>query len=328
MITIHPQPSIDLMVPSSKHFTLGKLSEGVFAAIANDGGWAVCNTGIIDLGDRTLVFDTFVNQDAAEELKAAAEQISGRRVDYVLNSHRHGDHVRGNQVFTSAKIVATSKTREVMAREWKKRSERIQREGPEALVREVEDELKSILANPKETEADKVLWEGYLRGILHGFPTLNLTLPEVTFESSMTFHGSERTAESSTYGGGHTESDSFLFLPEESIAFLGDLLFIKYQPYLADGDPEELFRILDKIEALEAKTIVPGHGPVGTPNDIGPMRDYVSSLQRTIDEVQSSGGDVDQAAEKPIAAQFSDWKWHSFYKENLEFLFQRRKKVR
>lgn len=143
----------------------------------------------------------------------------------------------------------------------------------------------------------------------------------------MTFCGSKRIAQAITYGGGHTVSDSLLYLPEERIAFLGDLLFVEYQPYLPDGDPEELFRILDKVEALDGKTLVPGHGPVGTPKDIAPMRDYVNGLQRTVEETRSLGGGPNQSAEKPIAAPFNAWKCHSFYKDNLEFLFQRKSKV-
>ncbi|MGH2563794.1 MAG: hypothetical protein ACRDE5_04740, partial [Ginsengibacter sp.] len=37
----------------SNHFTIHKLAEGVYAAIAKNGGYAICNAGIIDLGDAT-----------------------------------------------------------------------------------------------------------------------------------------------------------------------------------------------------------------------------------------------------------------------------------
>jgi len=43
----------------SKHFTLHQLAEGVYAAIATDGGAACCNAGLIDLGGQVVVFDTF-----------------------------------------------------------------------------------------------------------------------------------------------------------------------------------------------------------------------------------------------------------------------------
>ena len=53
-------------LPTSAHFELKQLAEGVYAAIAVAGGGARSNAGIIDLGDHTLIFDTFLTPTAAE----------------------------------------------------------------------------------------------------------------------------------------------------------------------------------------------------------------------------------------------------------------------
>ena len=55
----------------SRYYSLQRLDEGVYAALAVEDGPAICNAGVIDLGDRTLVFDTFLNPPAAAELAAA-----------------------------------------------------------------------------------------------------------------------------------------------------------------------------------------------------------------------------------------------------------------
>ncbi len=304
-----------VMGPTSRHFVIHELSKGIYAAVATDGGWAVCNAGIVDLGDAALVFDTFVNQHAAAELKTAAERLTGKPVGIVVNSHWHSDHVKGNQAFAGAKVVATEKTLEVM----KKMKLRYDTE-PEVIKRDVEKDLASVLAGPDGE--DRILNEGYDRGHLDGLPTLKYTLPTETFGERVELGGGRRQAEAVTYGGGHTVSDSLLHLPEDRVLFLGDLLFINYQPYLADGNPVELLRILDRIEALDAKTLVPGHGPVGTPKDISAVRDYVQLLERTVTAVRSKGGNASEAVRVPIAAPFHTWKWRGFYKENLEFLFK------
>jgi cyclase len=95
---------------SSKHFNLEKVSEGIFAAIAKDGGGSVGNAGFVDLGGKTLVFDTFNTQQAAEDLRKIAENITNQPVSWVINSHYHGDHIRGNQVFKDCNIVSTYTT--------------------------------------------------------------------------------------------------------------------------------------------------------------------------------------------------------------------------
>jgi cyclase len=46
-------------LPASEHFQLEQVAEGVCAVIALRKGAAHSNAGIVDLGDRTLVFDTY-----------------------------------------------------------------------------------------------------------------------------------------------------------------------------------------------------------------------------------------------------------------------------
>jgi cyclase len=74
-------------LPDSKHFRLQQLADGVHAAIHIDGGAAISNAGIVDLGDRTLIYDTFLAPQPAEDLRIAAEALTGRPIDAVLNSH-------------------------------------------------------------------------------------------------------------------------------------------------------------------------------------------------------------------------------------------------
>src|SRR5215469_11872457 len=104
--------AISKPLPISKHFQLEKLADGVYAAISVDGTGSMSNAGIIDLGDRIVIFDTFFTPQAAEDLRIAIEQLTDKPVTYVINSHMHGDHVHGNQVFApQADIIATPRTR-------------------------------------------------------------------------------------------------------------------------------------------------------------------------------------------------------------------------
>jgi cyclase len=45
------------------------------------------NAGIVDLGDRTLVFDPFLTRAAARELRSAAERLTGRTPALVVPGH-------------------------------------------------------------------------------------------------------------------------------------------------------------------------------------------------------------------------------------------------
>lgn len=99
-----------------KNFFIQQLAPGVWAAIQNDkGGHAISNAGIVDLGNKTLVFDAFINPDAANELRQTAEQLTKHPVSFLINSHYHDDHIRGNQAFVpGASIISTEWTKNEM----------------------------------------------------------------------------------------------------------------------------------------------------------------------------------------------------------------------
>lgn len=56
-------------------------------------------------------FDTFNTPQAGRDLREAALQLLDQPIGYVVNSHWHGDHVRGNQCFGDVPIVSSGKTR-------------------------------------------------------------------------------------------------------------------------------------------------------------------------------------------------------------------------
>jgi len=304
----------------SKHFKIQELQPGVFAAIATDGGWAVANAGIVDLGDHTLVFDAFSNHIAAADLNRAAEALTRRKVDYVVVGHAHRDHYKGTQAFEHATIVSTRKSCELIAALWKARTERVKKEGFEFIRKGVKEEFDAWKSSPDTTDADRILWESYEQSLLQGLETYNLKLPNIGFETSMAFHGSQRTAEAIDYGAGHSKSDAILFFPEERVAYLGDLLFIGYQPFIGEGSIEGLLGILDKVEALDPKILVPGHGPPGTVKDMQPMREYLMTLQKIASETRASEANRKSLLNSPIPTSFVSMKWRAFWRANLESL--------
>ncbi len=95
-------------LPTSEHFQLQEIARGVYAAIGTPGGAAHSNAGIVDLGDQTLIFDTFETALAAEDLRVAAEHLTGRPATCVIISHAHADHWCGNQAFAPQVPIITA----------------------------------------------------------------------------------------------------------------------------------------------------------------------------------------------------------------------------
>jgi cyclase len=311
-------------VPSSEHFEIQKLAKGIYAAIAKEFGAAFSNSGIIDLGGLTLVFDTFETPKAAEDLRDAALSLTGRLPDYVINSHNHADHWFGNQAFAGkSTIISTHKTRDLMP---------VYLEDLKTLKQNPSDLNASLNENLRllETEKDplkRAAIAGYvarLKYSIESLPVLELILPNQTFGSKIVFYGAERSAELLALGNGHTCGDCFLALPEENIAFLGDLAFFKRQPYMEDCDFAAWKNILDEISQSKLETFVPGHGPVGKKADLLLLLQYLNALEDLIKQTKLAGGSVENALSMPLPEPFGAWQHigqHRF-EDNVRFLFQ------
>ena len=119
------------------------------------------------------------------------------------------------------------------------------------------------------TSRTRELIEARDRDRLDGFETM---LPNELFEEQILVEGV--TIE--TLGGGHTESDAFIWF--EDTLFAGDLVVVQSHPWVGHGDPEHWIEILEAFEARGPRAIVPGHGPVGSAADLTPLRRYLEAL--------------------------------------------------
>jgi cyclase len=307
-------------LPESKHFQIERFADGVYAAVASEQGYASCNAGVIDIGDRTIVFDTFLTPEAARDLLHAAEQLTSNKVAYVINSHEHSDHIRGNQIFGSeVDIISTVLTREAIARN----EPRNIKSEKEAISKEIID-AQSKLDAEKDPKRRRELAFSIceMQGASRSYSELRTRLPNITFEHRLAIHGTKRTIQLLPLAG-HTFSDVVLYLPKEKIAFMGDLLFVNIHPYLASGSPEQWKQSLAEVEGLGAQIAVPGHGPVGRSADLSVLSQYIESLESIVVNMIKSGKPVEQASSEPIPSPFDTWLcYENFFVTNLNFLYK------
>ena len=317
--------SDQVMLSDLKHCCIQEIAHGVYIAQPNAGGGAASNAGIIALGDATIIFDSMLTIAAATELRKAAELLTGTPIKMVINSHHHEDHVGGNQVFDPVvDIVSTAHTRRLMTEQRPQQMAWHKHHAQSRLA-----ELEAALANATEgnKESAQNAYAEYQQ-IIAELDTMVVRLPNVTFEQQMCFYGSDRRVEINTYGGGHTQSDTILHLPDDGIVFMGDLLTTRNHPFLSDGDPGELPRILDIISLLNPTQIVPGHGPVSSIDDIQAMQAYLALLTETaLTELAFQFEDEIELEQKVTTFQiptiYKDWGRPNYFISNLRFLYQR-----
>jgi cyclase len=296
------------------HFHLDPVARGVWAAIARDGGYGLCNSGIIDLGGITVVYDSMLTPVAADRLRLAARRCTGRVPDVVINSHWHGDHIRGNAVFAPAAIVSTPKTRALIrtsgVRQWT--SDR--RSMPAAL---------RALDSPSSTvpRRERALYRGWFEGTLRVPTRFRPLPPNVTFERELTITGTRAELRVLTYGGGHSPSDVFAFEPDSRVTLLGDLASVGLHPSTGDGVPSRWVGILRRIRRLQVGPVVPGHGPVGGVDDVRLFERYLCDLDRLARAAQRQGESIRAVRSTPVPSAYGTWKFSSFFADNLAHSF-------
>jgi len=145
------------------------------------------------------------------------------------------------------------------------------------------------------------------RHSLQALPTLEPTLPNQTFEGKIIFHGKRRSAELIATGKGHTESDCILSLPQDRVAFIGDLGFFQSQPFMPYGSPPEWIALLESMSTWDIDTFVPGHGPLGGKVDLDLEARYIRTLEDMVQRVVQAGGAVEDALRQLLPAPFDSW---------------------
>ncbi len=306
----------------SKHFVLHSLAGNIFAAIAENGGFAICNSGLIDLGGQILVYDTFLTPIAAMDLQRFSTEQFRQTPQIVINSHYHNDHIWGNQVFSAdAQIISSARTRQLIATAG---MEELQWYSSNSAQRLESLRIQYQNSNDEREKKELLLWMGEYGGVVKSLPHLEVIMPSITFDRHLEVHGSRHTAELITFEDGHTGSDTVLYLPEEGIVFMSDLLFVGFHPYLADGDPLMLLKTLRELSQLNAKCFVPGHGPVGTIKDVVLLMDYIEQCFETAQKLVETG-DVNEDRIKglTIAEKYQPWQLPQFYRTNIGFLCKR-----
>ncbi|HEX5630697.1 MAG TPA: MBL fold metallo-hydrolase [Acidimicrobiia bacterium] len=279
-------------------FDLIELAPGVHAAVSDIAGPAVGNAAIIDLGDRSLVIDSFMTAQAARELRSEVVRLTGKSAFMLVNTHWHGDHTWGNQEFADVPIAATARTVELMIAD-----------APADLAAyeaDLDAQLASLRARLESDDAAvRAAAERRIGGVeayKEAAPGFRLTLPDLLIEERLVIEG-ERTVELLSYGGGHTDSDVFAWIPDERIVIAGDLCWNRIHPRTWDGHLEPWAGILDRMMALRPDRIHPGHGQPGGPEVAAALAPY---LRTVAGYVTATKGGAD-ATTLPPPAGSEDW---------------------
>jgi cyclase len=131
--------------------------------------------------------------------------------------------------------------------------------------------------------------------------------PSVTFDERMTLFVDELTVELIYVGPAHTTNDVIVWLPERRVLFTGDVIFNGGTPFALMGSVAGWLEALERLRALGAERLVPGHGEVCGPeaiDDVGAYLRWLQEIARKGFEADASPLDVARHAD---LGRFGEW---------------------
>jgi cyclase len=277
-------------------FHLQKLADGVYAAIVdpNPPMYVFANSLIVINRKDVLVVDTQASPSAARALLAEIRKLTDKPVRYVVNTHWHADHIYGNQVYRDAFprvdfIAHDTGRRDILTRGAAYVEEEKETLPPSIVQRE--QWLKTGIGpdgQPLTGDLRRRIERSarLRREHLAELDTLEIIPPTITFAHSLTLYCGDHVIELRYFHPAHTRGDIVVYLPQEKILAVGDLLEDAF-PYFGHGYPAGWLATLKEIAAMDAEIFLPAHGSVQRDRELLDtetrlLASLVSQVQRAV----------------------------------------------
>lgn len=223
-------------------FTVIRGTVGFFTGQGGTIGYHISKDGV-------AVIDAQMPATAKICLDGIKERDGGRIIDFLVNTHHHGDHTGGNPVFKPA--------------------------------------VKTILAhvNVPKYQREAAARASAARP---DAPAQEIVVATATFEKTWREQVGADTMALKHYGPAHTGGDSVVTFEKANVVHMGDLVFNRSHPYIdkpAGASIANWTKVLDEVAADHAADTIYifGHANAkfqvtGSKADLAYMRDYLGAL--------------------------------------------------
>ena len=261
-----------------------KVLKNVYTIIDGDG--VDSNTTLLITKEGVIVIDTRPTPTEARKVLKEIRKLTDLPIVYTINTHYHGDHTFGNQVFKNSKtIIAHKNVRDT-------------------LIKSGQDHLS--------------LFKTFG---LPGMDEVTITPPNIVYEKKMEIWLGGYHLQLLYYGKGHTDGDTIIYIDQLRTVITGDLVFNKKIPYMDDSYIDEWIESLNYIELLKNETVIPGHGPIGGRPTVIAMKHYLLDLKGLVLQQLKDNKSLKetQALVEPILRKkYKDWRKLEWLKGNIE----------
>ncbi len=255
-------------------FRLQPLTGGVYALYGRGG-----NVGFFVGPDAVVVVDSQFKELApgiVEKIKA----VTDKPIKYLLNTHHHGDHVGGNEVFRQfAVIVAHDNVRKRMLA------------SPQAILRDYPQRLEKARQAGNQDAVkfltEQIEWAKKVK-------VEEIAAPVLTFDSELRIHIGAETVHLWHTPPAHTDGDGVVYFEKANVLHMGDVFFNGVIPFIdvaGGGSVRGYLTAHDRVTARVPAnvTIIPGHGEVSDLAGLKAMRQYIADILEAASKAKAAG---------------------------------------
>jgi cyclase len=230
--------------PPQTAFTAIRGTVGYFTGNGGTIGWHIDKKSVV-------VIDAQMPATAKICLDGINDRSGSRPIDFLVNTHHHGDHTAGNVVFkpVAKKILA-------------------QVNCPKAQL-----EAAALAAKNAKPGAP---------------PQPELVVANTTYDKTWREDVGDEALALKHYGPAHTGGDSVVTFEKANVVHMGDLVFNRRHPYIDKAAGASIANWIKTLEAVVADhkkdtIFIHGHAgpkfePTGSGADLLYMRDYLTAL--------------------------------------------------
>jgi cyclase len=226
-----------------------------------------CNNGWVVFDDYVLVVDANFPSGALEIIPKI-KQITDKPIRFAFDTHHHGDHAYGNQVWVDHGAAPVAHT--------------------------------GVIEEMKKYEPKR--WDDSAKG-REDMRKSKLKYPTVLFPKEMYFDDGKTRVELHHLGVAHTHGDGFAWLPKEQILFTGDACVNGAYNFVGDGNITAWIKTLEAAKKLNPKIVCPGHGPVGDATMLNDQQEFFRELLAQAKKLRKSKNKTLKDQVEPIRAE-------------------------
>ncbi len=247
----------------------------------------ISNSCFVNMGTHYLVIDSGPTYQYAKQSYDAMKKIKNLPIKYVINTHVHDDHWLGNSFYV---------------------------------------ELGVTIIGSKVFQDEVVLDETRMQKRItsEAYEKTTQEFPSVYVDKNMFLTiDSKRVDLIGVNNKAHTKGDLLVYIPQEKMMFVGDLVFNDRLPSIRDGDLQGWLVALDKIRSIDLDYIIGGHGKVVDKSSINMTYDYIKTLKQRVKLLIDEGEDIADVVNMVKMEKYKNINFYdSMHRQNVEIAYR------